>query len=677
MNISGVRRQLALFQPPINPMLLVRARAAGLSIEDIEAGTTSNLPPYRFSYLIEKAKQFTQTVQSFGSALLSALEKKDVEELTLLRSTHEREILQMTKAVKQQQIKDAEAQYQAMYQSQMLVKAKIYYYERLIETGLTDWEITQQVSQHIATGLRLAEAVLHISEALGALLPNVGSPFAMTYGGKQLKGSFEAWASWSQTMASIAKEMAASAGLEATFQRREEEWQHQLTLAQRELKQVEQQKLAAEVRQEIAKKDLEIHEASMGQADELYDFYKTKFTNLGLYNYLATTLNRLYREAYNVAHGLALMAERAYQFERDDVTPYILADNWQFDRAGLLAGERLLLQLQRMEKAYLENHIRDYEITQSFSLALLNPSALVTLRATGNCNFTIPEIIFDLFYPGQYKRLIKSVRLTIPCVTGQYTNVSAKLTLLNSWVRPKDKLNTDTLDNSADQRRIADNTSISTSSAQNDAGMFELNFRDERYLPFEGAGAISSWRLDLPSVLRPFDYNTISDVIIHLSYTAKEDGTFRTTVETNIATTLTNFATDPGLYRLLSLKYEFPTAFHRLLHPTGATQTTEFDIGRQHFPYFLADKTLNLSNVTVYLQPKGKDAILTASPTIEVNDVSASAWTPFLDTNLQEAGVLLSGDPIRTWTIEAATGGLDPEKIGDILILLRYTAPTS
>jgi hypothetical protein len=29
--------------------------------------------------------------------------------------------------------------------------------------------------------------------------------------------------------------------------------------------------------------------------------------------------------------------------------------------------------------------------------------------------------------------------------------------------------------------------SIATSNAQNDDGMFELNFRDERYLPFEGA----------------------------------------------------------------------------------------------------------------------------------------------------------------------------------------------
>ncbi len=68
--------------------------------------------------------------------------------------------------------------------------------------------------------------------------------------------------------------------------------------------------------------------------------------------------------------------------------------------------------------------------------------------------------------------------------------------------------------------------------------MFELSFRDERYLPFEGAGAISEWSLelfnDLPSTTRPanpdfgrplrqFDYSTISDAMLHIKYTARED----------------------------------------------------------------------------------------------------------------------------------------------------------
>lgn len=38
-----------------------------------------------------------------------------------------------------------------------------------------------------------------------------------------------------------------------------------------------------------------------------------------------------------------------------------------------------------------------------------------------------------------------------------------------------------------------------------DGGMFETNLREERFLPFEGAGAISTWTLALPTQLRAFD----------------------------------------------------------------------------------------------------------------------------------------------------------------------------
>ena len=102
--------------------------------------------------------------------------------------------------------------------------------------------------------------------------------------------------------------------------------------------------------------------------------------------------------------------------------------------------------------------------------------------------------------------------------------------------------------------------------------VFDFNFRDDRYLPFEGAGAISQWRLELPSRVRLLDYNSISDVIIHLSYTAKDSVMFRTTVEDEMVDALTTFATDQGLYRLLSLKHEFPNAYSRLDDEPGAAR---------------------------------------------------------------------------------------------------------
>src|SRR5260221_4407197 len=67
-------------------------------------------------------------------------------------------------------------------------------------------------------------------------------------------------------------------------------------------------------------------------------------------------------------------------------------------------------------------------------------------------------------------------------------------------------------------------TSIAVSTGQSDSGVFELNFKDERYIPFEGAGAISKWRLELPKDFRQFDYDTISDVVMHLRYTAVDGG---------------------------------------------------------------------------------------------------------------------------------------------------------
>lgn len=66
--------------------------------------------------------------------------------------------------------------------------------------------------------------------------------------------------------------------------------------------------------------------------------------------------------------------------------------------------------------------------------------------------------------------------------------------------------------------------SIAASNSQNDNGIFELNFKEERYLPFEGCGAVSSWRLELPMQVRQFNYSTISDVILHVKYTAREGG---------------------------------------------------------------------------------------------------------------------------------------------------------
>ena len=279
-------------------------------------------------------------------------------------------------------------------------------------------------------------------------------------------------------------------------------------------------------------------------------------------------------------------------------------------RKGLLAGEQLIYDLKRMAVAFLERNKRELEIQKPISLATLNGRALQDLRETGACEFDSPEVLFDLDFPGHYFRRIRAVRVTIPCVTGPHTSVSAKLSLLSSAMRKDSVAGSDDYPYGGleDPRFVHDLVgiqSIATSSAQNDAGLFELNFRDERYLPFEGAGVISRWRLELPTKLHQFDYNTISDVVMQLSYTARDaGGTLRKGAEDTIEATLNSIlktvADSPtGLVRAFSLRKEFPDVFHRLL--TGSDPAgVQLQILPEHFPFILRSNRpdLKLSDAT-------------------------------------------------------------------------------
>ena len=88
-----------------------------------------------------------------------------------------------------------------------------------------------------------------------------------------------------------------------------------------------------------------------------------------------------------------------------------------------------------MQARYLEANTREIELTRHVSLALTQPMALVQLLQTGTCNIALDEALFDRDHPGQYFRRLRSVALTVPCVTGPYSGVNANLTLGQAKVR--------------------------------------------------------------------------------------------------------------------------------------------------------------------------------------------------------------------------------------------------
>ena len=105
-----------------------------------------------------------------------------------------------------------------------------------------------------------------------------------------------------------------------------------------------------------------------------------------------------------------------------------------------------------------------------------------------------------------------------------------------------------------------------------DAGLFELSFRDERYLPFEGAGVISEWKMELPTAMRHFDYNSIADVVLNVKYTSRAEPNLKLAAEDAVKKLLEASINGQRLFAYFDIATTFPTSGIRQLFDLGVQQ---------------------------------------------------------------------------------------------------------
>ncbi len=623
MNIEGVVRQLALFEPPIDPAMLVRAVAAGVDLGSVLNDMNAPLPCYRFQVMAQKATELCTEVKALGAALLSAFEKRDSEALSLLRSSQEIDVLKAVRDVRQQQLKEATENLTALENGKLVTEARRDFYQNIVRINQNE-----QLNLNKLANAHDWQTKAQVAELVAAVVPMIGdfdigasgwagSPVVKwRWGGVNIGMAAQAVARGMNFLAFLDQYDASTASIKGGFDRRWDEWKHQENLAKLELKQVDKSIEAAKIRLSITEKELANHDQQTANAKALDEMMRTKFTNRELYDWMVTQVSALYFQAYQLAYDVAKRAERAYRHELGlKESNFTQFGYWDSLKKGLLAGEQLFRDLKRMEVAYLEQNKREHEITKHISLDLLHPQALVALRQSGSCFFELPEAIFDIDHPGHHLRRIKSVSLSLPCVAGPYTSVSAHLTLLSNRIRREPQFQPQYAWQGIDDPRFAHDVggiqSIVTSTGQQDSGVFELNFRDDRYLPFEGAGVISSWRLELPADFRQFDYNTISDVVLHVRYTARDGGeTLKTAVTTKLLEALRLMQVEQGksgLFRLFSLRHDFPDRWHQFLHSQpvdGESPKLTLELKSDLFPAYARDKTIKLKRIIIIIKTK-------------------------------------------------------------------------
>ncbi|MET3934840.1 neuraminidase-like domain-containing protein [Arthrobacter sp. OAP107] len=764
-DIDGVERQLALFAPPIDPAALVQAAAQGLSISSILADLGSPPPIHRFAHLLQRANEFCNEVRGLGQSLLSAFEKLDAEELVRLRTSQERDLLQRVTEVRQRQVLESQANKENLLKTRVSAAMRLQHYVELLgetiavpvpptisttlnadsqlpadtliapvvtgadtvlsDSGVTGVRVIGKEKQELdknrdakwwsvgANSAEVAAGILSLFPQLDAVGTPLGVGAGALWGGQNLGAASSAAARAAAGVSALLSSEAAQAATVGSYIRREQEWAFQANIAAREIVQLDKQITSADIQIQVTTKELENHERQIEQTEQVEQFLRDKFTGQELYQWMRERLLVVYKQSYTLAYELAKKCEKALCNELGDETAsFINYGYWDDSKSGLMAGEELQLALRRMESTYLNDNKRELELTKNISLLRVDPLALLALRETGRCTFSIPEELFDLDFAGHYFRRIKAVRLSIPCIAGPYSTISCTLRLINNNVRVNTSMNSSGeyehendegvwIDDARFRTNNTPVTALVTSTAQSDPGLFELNFRDERYLPFENAGSISEWEIELTEdkELRQLDYGTIADVVLHLSYTAREGaGTFRARAANHVKDFIANAAErkDQPLVQMFSARADFPNEWYAFLRPAteGDDQVLRFTIEAQRLLFLAHDRNVVISCIELFARSTHDGDYTAVISTVKHGEVNAAESDEFLMTsnetygglhkatlNATDAGLNLEDVDINAeMTLKMKREGtnsfagliLDPDEIQDVYVVVHY-----
>ena len=508
LNIQGVKRTLALFAPPIDPGMLVKARAMGLSIDSILNSANKKLSIYRFRVIVKLAVDMAKDACQMGRDLLSILEKQDAEQLQVFKAKCDKAVIAESKAVQEMEVKSLEAE-KVRLEEKKTAKQNTSKKKKAMHLVSTAEKKYQKLMDKVAKIQEIVEKVRNAASAtfkipdfkFGAVTNMFGGPrFDMeSIGGTKLAENLVSAAESYASRFAQRQLDAAKTKLQAELERRKKEWTLEDEVADAEVVEVEKQEVVNEIKtQQVEKKHKNI-ENEILRSEQVYEVLSEKFTNNDLYVWLEKELGKVFRQYVNLLIDVAKMAERAYHFEIPDDTskPYIQSNYWDSFYKGLLAPERILLDLRRMEKAYLENDCHR---------TIISRPVLLTddMKTSGETDPFVEYQILDLgslvseSFVNNKNRRITDVFVQVFSDSGipPYVCINAEIVLTSS---------------------LGSGKCWSSSMAQTREDQIDIHFACDKYLPFEGISLDNSqWTIKVSGQI-PSD----AKIVMFIKYIAQ------------------------------------------------------------------------------------------------------------------------------------------------------------
>jgi peptidoglycan hydrolase-like protein with peptidoglycan-binding domain len=639
--------------------------------EDIPSASRSFRPtPYRYAVLVERAKQLVSFAQQTEAAFLGALERRDAEELGLMRARQDLQLARAGVRLQDLRVVEAEGTVRLAEAQRNRARTQMDYYADLL--GESSFGIGSLLSLGGAAAAAAASA-----GSLGIGLVAAGASL------------FGAWSSNNQ---------------------RKKEWERQLSVARLDVAIGSRQILVARDRVAVTEQERNIAALHTDNAASTAEFLANKFTSAELFDWMSRVLEEVYRFFLQQATAMASLAESQLAFERQEVLPpFIQADYWDAtssaagagsdgggeggstDRRGMTGSARLLQDIFQLDQFAFQTDRRRLQLTKTLSLSQLGPAEFQRFRDTGLLRFDTPLEMFDRDFPGHYLRLVRRVRCTVIALIPPAGGIKATLASggISRVVVPL----------AGGFRRITIHRppeSIALTSPREATGLFELSPQPQEFLlPFEGIGVDTSWQLQLPRASNRFDFATIADVLITMDYTALDSSDYRAQVVGELGRRV-------GGERPFSFRHELADQWYDLNNPEQLEpddrMRVQFQTRREDFPSNLED--LRIQHVALYFSvppPKGggpspsfeipiSELLFTAesggasvgggAATIgriaSTEMGNAAAWSPVQGRPPFGTWQLALRDPLSDG--RAVAQALKNEEIADILLLVSYTA---
>lgn len=538
--------------------------------------------PYRYSTLVERARQLVEICRQIEASMLSALESRDRAAYDEIKARQDLGIAQAGVQLRDLQLNQANGGVITARLQRNRSQIQAAHYRNLIDLGLIP-------NEQAAMAAQLTSASLQAIPIQGI-------------GGGGLAGMFGAMAQHYATSAS--------------YERRQQEWQVQEILAQQDVRIGEQQINQSRDTAQIAAQERLIAGMQAEHAETLLDFIANKrFGNADLYDWMSGILEQIYRFFLQQATSMAQLAEAQLAFERQEPLPvFIQADYWEPprttadggdpvataiaaalaasgqgpDRRGLTGSVRLLRDLTELDEYAFRTNQRKLQLSKTLSLALLDPIAFQQFRETGVLRFATPQNLFDRDFPGHYLRLIRRVRASVIALIPPNEGIRATL----ATTGPTRVIVAGPDFPTVVVRRGPE--SVALSSPMNATGLFELDTQPEMLVPFEFLGVEGMWEFRLPKAANRIDSQTIADVLITIDYTALDSGEYREQV-------LNRLERRAGADRAFSFRQDFADAWYDLHNPdqTATPMMVTFETRRSDFSPNI--ENLRIDHVVLYV----------------------------------------------------------------------------